>query len=191
MSVRANLGRSGCAALAMLLLAGCAGMGSHPAQDPLAHFYQVDEGLYRGAQPTAEGFRRLKALGVKTVVSLRAYGHEARSRGDERHFVESLGMRWASLPMRMYWRPSEPQVQEFLAIALDPDQQPVFVHCQHGEDRTGALVAVYRVVKQGWAPDRAYTEARALGLAGWNPFIRRLILHDTERPDMRTALSSP
>jgi protein tyrosine phosphatase (PTP) superfamily phosphohydrolase (DUF442 family) len=170
-------------ALALLAaLSGCAGFVPQSRPDvsgqALIHFFKVDEGLYRGGQPTDEGFRELKALGVKTVVSLRAYGHTARREAAERKLVESLGMRWVSLPMRMYWRPTERQIEAFLDAALDPDRQPVFVHCQHGEDRTGSLVAIYRIVKQGWDPQRAYDEALTLGMAPWNPFMRRLILHE-------------
>ena len=55
---------------------------------------------------------------------------------DERMLVESLGMRWVSIPWRAYWRPSNTQVMEFLRIVNDPSRQPVFVHCRHGKDRT-------------------------------------------------------
>ena len=174
----------------LAVLPGCAGIRPqiHPdvSGQALFHFFQVDDGFYRGGQPTDEGFRELKAMGVKTIVNLRAEGRAARQH--ERKLVESLGMRWVSLPMRMYWRPSRTQVKAFLEVALDPDQQPVFVHCRQGEDRTGSLAAIYRIVKQGWTPQAAYDEALALGLAPWNPFMRRLILHDTtQAPRQRSA----
>src|SRR6516165_10869326 len=35
--------------------------------------YQVTTSLFRGAQPTSEGMKQLRALGVKTVVNLRAF----------------------------------------------------------------------------------------------------------------------
>ena len=163
------------------LLSGCATTQSATAPTALLHFYQVDERVYRGGQPTEEGFKRLAAMGIKTIVSLRAHRLRDAARRREKDLVESLGMRWVSLPMRMYWRPSESQVRTFLALADDPDDAPVFVHCQHGEDRTGSLIAVYRVARQGWAPARAYAEARTLGLAGWNPYMRTLILRESPR----------
>ena len=167
------------ALLAMNLLGGCASVSSHKSVTALDHFFKVDDGLYRGAQPTDEGFRQLKAMGVKTIVSLRAQSSgESRP---ERELVESLGMGWHSFRMRMYWRPSDSQARAFLALALDPANQPVFVHCQRGEDRTGSLVALYRIVKQGWQPQEAYHEALALGLAPWNPFMRKLILERSSR----------
>ena len=163
---------------ALLVSAGCATCcrtGTSTAAAPLPNLHQVDAGLYRGGQPTAEGFRRLADLGVKTIVSLRAYGRAARHEHTERRLVESLGMRWVSLPMRMYWRPSDEQVRTFLSLTQAGADGPVFVHCQHGEDRTGSLIAVYRVFRQGWTPAQAYAEALKLGMAAWNPFTRNLI----------------
>ena len=170
-------------------LTGCATTHNSLATAvPLPNFFKVDEELYRGAQPTPEGFRQLQALGIKTIVSLRALRPSEQQA--VRRQVESLGMRWVWLPMRMYWRPTEEQVREFLAVAMDPSNQPVFVHCQHGEDRTGSLVAVYRVVKQGWRPEAAYQEALALGMADWNPFMRDLIFREAVARSRRTARSA-
>jgi protein-tyrosine phosphatase len=77
-----------------------------------------------------------------------------------------------------------------LSAALDPANQPVFVHCEKGEDRTGALVAIYRIVKQGWTPERAYAEACSLGLTDWNPFMRHVIFEETEREYVHAAVVS-
>lgn len=159
-------------------LAGCATGHPHTANRPLRHLFKVDQDLYRGAQPTAEGFHELKALGVKTVISLRAL-RPSEQREIQRE-MESLGMRWVSLPMRMAWRATPKQIQEFLAIATDPANQPVFIHCEQGEDRTGSMVAIYRIVKQGWAPERAYREAVSLGMADWNPFFKDVIFREAE-----------
>ena len=158
---------------------GCAAVPPRDAEEPLPHFFQVDERLFRGAQPTSEGFRRLAGMGVRTVINLRA--ENPAHQQHERALAESHGMRWLYLPMHSYWQPSDAQVRAFLATVLDPSQGPVFVHCRQGEDRTGALVAVYRVVGQGWEPSRAYEEALTLGLGGWNPLLRRLVLRDARQ----------
>lgn len=158
-------------------LAGCARV-SLPSGGAAAlpHFFRVDHAVWRGGQPTPEGFRQLAALGVKTVVDLRSEG----ARETERDLVESLGMRWVHLPMRIYWRPSETQITAFLQVIDDPVNRPVFIHCRQGEDRTGALIALYRVARQGWRPQDAYAEARSLGLAGWNVFVRHLVFRDAD-----------
>ena len=169
----------------LLLLSGCATVSPHTSSEPFPHFLQVDEQLYRGGQPTDEGFRRLADLGMRTVISLRAEGREQRAH--ERALVESLGMQWVSFPMSMYWRPSAEQIKGFLEVMRDPASQPVFVHCRKGEDRTGTLVAIYRIVQDGWSPERAYAEARTLGLAGWNPFMREVILREATQEYVQAA----
>ena len=169
--------------LASATLQGCANLPSGRAVAALPHFVQVDEGLYRGGQPSEEGMRELTRMGIKTVVSLR---HSHAERLEERRLAEQLGLRWVSLPMRFWKRPTDTQVRNFLAIASDPASRPVFMHCHQGQNRTGMMVAVYRIVHDGWPPQRAYDEARRLGLASWNIAGRRLILEEAEQKFVRS-----
>ena len=171
--------------MGVIALQGCAAIPHHSRAEVLPHFFQVDANLYRGGQPTAEGFRSLSERGIKTVIDLRA--EHSFHRRQEQRLVESLGMQWEYLPMRSYWRPSPAQVEAFLKIVTDPQRQPVFIHCRKGEDRAGVLVAVYRVVEQGWEPRQAYAEARSLGLAAWNPLLRAVIFN-ARRRDANTAI---
>ncbi|MGE3857940.1 MAG: tyrosine-protein phosphatase [Dehalococcoidia bacterium] len=132
---------------------------------PIKRFIRLDADLYRGGQPDAEGFRYLHALGVDTIVSL-------RNDDSERALVESLGMRWVHIPVT--FRPfgwgddlSQDDVERFLAVVDDPANGTVFLHCQRGADRTGTFAGLYRVLRQGWTLDRAYGEARDVGLRWW------------------------
>ncbi len=145
-----------------------------PEAGPLPHFVQVDDGLYRGGQPTLDGIRKLSTMGVKTIVNLR---RSSKEMVEERRLAEQLGMRWVNIPVRAWWRPSEAQIRQFLAIASDPAQRPVFVHCRLGRNRTGVMMANYRIAHDGWPTRRAYTEACRLGLAPWNPVSRLAIVH--------------
>jgi uncharacterized protein (TIGR01244 family) len=173
--------------LVLVALQGCATLQPRKSAQSLPHFLSVDECLYRGGQPTGAGFSRLAELGVKTVVSLRA--EDVLGQRQEQQLVESLGMRWVHLPMRMYGRPSDEQVLTFLELVSDPSQQPVFVHCRKGEDRTGALVAIYRIARQGWEPERAYDEAVSLGMTSLNPFMRYVILYETQQQHIPAVAS--
>jgi len=114
------------------------------------NLHRVTDGLYRGAQPTAEGFRALRKLGVKTVVNLRLMH-------SDRELIEGAGLDYVHIPMGA-WRVREAHVLDFLALATDPARQPVFFHCQHGADRTGTMAAFYRLVVQGWTKDEALRE---------------------------------
>ena len=166
-------------ALIALLSSGCAtpqvpGAVGHD----LPAFHQVDDGLYRGGQPSPEGIKQLAQRGIQTVISLR---QPSKTTAWERRLAEQLGMRWVSLPMWFWWRPSDRQVRQFLAIAADPASRPVFVHCRQGWNRAGILVAAYRVVHNGWTPTQAYREARQYGLVPWNLASRYLIFYEAPR----------
>jgi len=132
---------------------------------PIERFMQVDANLYRGGQPDETGYRYLRGLGVDTVISL-------RTDDGERALVESLGMKWVHMPMS--FRPfgwgddfSADDVQRFFAIVDSPESGTVFVHCKRGADRTGAMAGLYRVARQGWSVDKAFDEARDLGMRWW------------------------
>ncbi len=150
---------------ALLCVAGCAAPASDPgmAAIPVPHLSRVDDGLYRGAAPDAEGLRALRDLGVRTVVCLRAVHPEDPA-------AEALGLRVVALPLRAGLTvdpPDEGTVEEFLAVATDPASRPVFVHCAQGCDRTGALVAIYRMEVHGWNNDEAADEMLAMGFHRW------------------------
>jgi len=117
---------------------------------------RVASGIYRGAQPEREGFATLKAMGIRTVVNL-------RTRHGEREAVEAAGMRYVGIPMS-FWKDVDPAVVRVaLSMMTDPANQPVFVHCSRGVDRTGVVVAVYRMEVDGWSEAEAEAEMEAFG----------------------------
>ena len=130
-----------------------------PQQIPgVEDFARVSPGLWRGAQPTAEGFAELKRMGVKTIVNLRALH-------SDRDALKGLGLRYAHIKCEA-WHPEDEDVLAFLKIVGNPANQPVFLHCQHGADRTGYMVAAYRMLEQDWPLDEAVKE---LNLFGFHP----------------------
>ena len=116
----------------------------------LPNFHKVSDNLYRGAQPTAEGMSQLKELGIKTVVNLRSAHSDRDELGDTKLAYEHINMTTLNFK-------NEDAVR-FLKIVTDSNYAPVFVHCQHGADRTGTMCAVYRIAVQGWSKDEAIEE---------------------------------
>lgn len=114
------------------------------------NFAKVTDGVWRGAQPTAEGFATLKAMGVRTIVNLRALH-------SDRDLLRGLGLGYAHFPCTAVL-PDEEVVLKFLRVATTPACRPVFVHCEHGADRTGVAIAAYRMAVQGWANAKAKRE---------------------------------
>lgn len=130
---------------------------------PIENFHQVDERLFRGAQPDEAGFRALKALGVKTVVNLRGGDQDAR-------LARAAGLDVVEMPLHARvtsTAPTDEEVRRFLDVVRDPERGPVFVHCRVGKDRTGTLCAVYRMEEQGWDCERAFGEMQQHGFHDW------------------------
>ncbi|MBI4955011.1 MAG: tyrosine-protein phosphatase [Myxococcales bacterium] len=120
------------------------------ARPGLPNLHRVDEGFYRGAQPTAEGIPELVKLGVRTVVNVRAL-HSDRS------LLAGHSLDYEHISFKA-WHPERSDVVAFLRIATDRARQPFFLHCQHGADRTGMMTAIYRITVQGWSKDDAIAE---------------------------------
>jgi protein tyrosine/serine phosphatase len=114
------------------------------------NFHKVSDELYRGAQPSAEGMKQLEKLGIKTVVNL-------RSSHSDRDELEGTGLAYEHIKMTGWYIKNE-DVARFLQIVTDSNSTPVFVHCQHGADRTGTVCAIYRITAQGWSKDEAIEE---------------------------------
>jgi len=157
-------------------------------QPPIERFVKVDEFLYRGAQPDLDGFKYLRDLGVGTIVNLRL--REDADRLKEREMVESLGMTYVNIPIedgnfftRSRTIPEEAILAFFKTIdAAAPGK--VFVHCHRGADRTGALVAFYRIVRHHWDGLRAYAEAREIGMRSWYKGLQRQIEEFARQPQV-------
>src|SRR6202047_5513252 len=136
---------------------------------------KISDVLYRGAQPSTEGLAELKKLGITTVVDLRGNRGPVAS---ERGLVESLGMRFIDIPVPGSSPPTNAQVAEFLALFKNDPQQKIFVHCYLGEDRSGVMVAAYRIAQQNWTVDKASAAMLSFGFPhplspGMHSYVRK------------------
>ena len=122
----------------------------------IENFHQVSQFVYRGAQPTDQGFHNLSTLGVKVIIDLRE--HDERAVAEERT-VTGDGMRYVNVPMTGMTPPTEAQIKQILALMEDQTAGPVFVHCKRGADRTGAVIAAYRIDHDKWENSQALSEA--------------------------------
>jgi uncharacterized protein (TIGR01244 family) len=141
----------------------------------VANFHQVDDHVYRGAQPTTEGWKELAKLGIQVVVDLRPDGelqeHWTRL---ERRAVEAAGMRYISVPMDGWAKPDSTKVARVLAQLESGDR--VFVHCRAGRDRTGTVIACYRMTQDHWTNELALEEAKSDGMNPLETAMQHYIL---------------
>jgi tyrosine-protein phosphatase SIW14 len=172
------------ALVCLLVLAVSASMAQQqePSYRELPNFHKVSDQLYRGAQPADGGIKKLAELGVKTIVNLR--GADERVGGDQKE-AESAGLRYFNIPMPGLSAPSDEQVARVIAIINNSENQPVFIHCKRGSDRTGTITAVYRISNEDWTADRAIAEAKRYGMS-WAEFGMRSYISNYYKQQVQT-----
>jgi tyrosine-protein phosphatase SIW14 len=152
-------------ALGLLLsIAYCA--GSQPVTRPvegIPNYDRVNDGLCRGAQPDALGMQSLQRLGVKTIINLRK---RKEVWAPEEAQARAAGMTYTNVPMSGTWRPTNEQVAKVLSL-IETLPGPVFIHCKRGADRTGTIIACYRIKHDQWSSKAALLEARQHGMSRW------------------------
>jgi protein tyrosine/serine phosphatase len=147
------------------------------------NFHKVSDDLYRGAQPSAEGMRELKKLGIKTIVNLRSFHSDRDEIGDANLAYEHITMK--------PWHAEDKEVVRFLKIVSDANRAPVFVHCMRGADRTGTMCAIYRAAVQGWSKTEAIEEMTKGGFGfheGWENIVNYVLKLDMEEMRGRAGL---
>src|SRR5262245_12530258 len=128
--------------------------------------------LYRGGQPSDEGLKALKREGVDTIVSFTLDTEGGR---EEARQAESIGLHFVHLPWSATGAPPREYIDRFLAIASDASSV-VFAHCKAGSDRTGLMIAAYRVRVDRWTADDALEEMDAFGYeVEFHPQLRRAL----------------
>lgn len=162
-----------------------------PAQESTAkykelpNFHQVNAQLYRGGQPRRGGVARLAQLGIRTVIDLRDDDDE-QARAEERE-ARAAGLNYFNVPLDTVGRPSDAEVERVLAIINAPQSQPVFVHCKRGKERTGTIIAIYRITHDGWTSEAAQREADRYGMLFLRFDLRDYIRDYYKRHMQRTS----
>jgi hypothetical protein len=136
----------------LLLVVGCAGYMPVPPPRPpldgrtLARFDRVAEGVYRSSQPSGGELAWLQNdYGVKSVLKLN-YGFD----------YAPPGVTVYSHPLDPLLLPSAGEIERILD-EIDAAAKPILIHCTHGEDRTGLIVALYKI-RHGEPIDNAYAD---------------------------------
>lgn len=130
-------------------------VGAAPA-DVIENFHEVSPGVYRGALPGPAGLAALKAFGIKTDLNLVNMGKAGMR--DEERLAEALGLNYVHMPLASFRRPEDAEIEAILHVLADRNNYPVFIHCRHGNDRTGMVVGLYRVFIEKWKAQDAWRE---------------------------------
>lgn len=120
------------------------------------NFAEVTPELYRGGQPTVDGLQALAASGINIVIDTR--GFDQREQAE----VTRLGMQYIAIPWHCPF-PKDNVFASFLAVLRDHPRRKIFVHCRLGDDRSGMMIASYRMAEEGWTSAQAMDEMKAGG----------------------------
>ena len=153
---------------------GPAAAASEQPRVSIDNFGRVSSTYYRGAEPDADDYGALSALGIKTLVDLR--GEDVKPQ--EKVLAQKAGMRYVAIPMTTRIVPTLDQIQTFLRVVNDPVQQPVYVHCVGGRHRTGVMTAIYRMTQDRWTPAQAFKEMKTFkfGADFLHPEFKQFVL---------------
>jgi protein tyrosine phosphatase (PTP) superfamily phosphohydrolase (DUF442 family) len=154
---------------------------------------KVTEHLYRGAQPSLNELHELKKLGVTTIIDLRA--ESSGTAEQERVRAESLGIKFLRIPIGGFANPTNIELAHFFEVVRDSSSETIFVHCEFGRDRTGVMIAAYRIAFENWTPEKALTEMMDFGFnRRWHPsmitFVRNLPNRIQGDPQLQRALKT-
>lgn len=122
--------------------------------------HNVSEGIKRGGRPTRFDLAELSQQGFKTIINLES---NESAIAQEKRNAERLGFNYIISELNTNETPDDSQIQKVLEILRDPSQQPVFIHCYHGQDRTGMVIGIHRVLDENWSQSEAYKEMLNLG----------------------------
>jgi protein tyrosine/serine phosphatase len=115
------------------------------------NLYILNDSLYRSEQPDEKGFKSLDSMGVKSILSL-------RSKAVDEKMVGKLPLKLYNVKMSAELFSDEEIIEALKVISKSP--KPLLVHCVHGADRTGVVMAMYRIIYGGWGKKQAIEEMR-------------------------------
>ena len=112
--------------------------------------HRVEDQITRSGRPALDELR-----GFKTIIDIETPG---KAVSDEKKQAARLGIKFIASPLSVDYAPTNAQIYALISQMKNKDNQPLLIHCFHGEDRTGLVVGLYRVFVSGWTPEQAYQE---------------------------------
>jgi tyrosine-protein phosphatase SIW14 len=119
------------------------------ANDSLGNFYKINDSVYRSMQPSETSFQYLSNVGIKSILNLREIHSDSKK-------IKNLNLKNYHVPMNAA---NFNDVEIIAALKIMKNcPKPVVVHCKHGSDRTGVVIAMYRIVFENWEKQKAIEE---------------------------------
>ena len=144
--------------------------------DPAPNFHQVAPMIFRSGHLEVASVPLLQSKAIKTILSLEDYLDHRDQVNIDRAWAQANAFDFLNFPFTwVVTGPSIPEIDQALALIVDPLRQPILVHCHGGSDRTGIVIAAYRIKYQHWSYDAAVREMRGFGhnrnYWGWDTIL--------------------
>lgn len=167
--------------------------GSFAANAEIPNFHQVNSGIFRGGRPTSEAdMGLLKASGIKTIINLQGGdlknpllrkfvaklepGELPQNINAESSWAKAAGIQFFNFPLDSIGdvtKKENVEIESILSILNDEKYFPVFVHCEHGKDRTGMIISLYKVQNTSIGIHAAHEEWESYGHEEINSLFTR------------------
>ncbi|MEM1001105.1 MAG: dual specificity protein phosphatase family protein [Bacteroidota bacterium] len=117
----------------------------------LKRFYKLNDSVFRAEQPTKKEFIEMESMGIKSVINFR------RNRKDDKK-ASNTDLQLIHQPLKA----KEMTVDDLIDSLrnIQGAEKPILIHCWHGSDRTGVVVAAYRIIFEDWTKKEAIEEFR-------------------------------
>ncbi|WP_201528802.1 MULTISPECIES: dual specificity protein phosphatase family protein [Psychrobacter] len=136
--------------------------------DDTTNLYQVDDLLFRSEQLRAGDIALLKNNNIDAILNLRIFGQRSNHKL-LKDLIDDTAISLCGYPLKT-WYVTPQEVAEALTQikSLQSQNKCVLVHCYHGANRTGIIVAMYRIIEQDWPIEQAKLEM-VTGDFGYHP----------------------
>ncbi len=129
-------------------------------KEEAVNFHEVVPGIYRSGLIPEKAAPLLREAGIKTVIS---FDDDRERAAAEEERLKHLGIEVIPMPWSGWEYPKDETIQKAISLIENPELRPVLVHCKHGQERTGVVVACWRISHKGWSADQAYQEMKSYG----------------------------
>lgn len=117
----------------------------------LSNMYRVDNGIYRSEQPKTAQFKAVEKYGIAEILNLRQWHSDKK-------FTKNTNLVLHRVRMNAH------DINDYdVVMALKTIKNrkgAILIHCRHGSDRTGTIVAMYRIIFQNWSKEQAIEELK-------------------------------
>ena len=154
------------------MVSGCITTPSLPKEQRPTHwakelnraenFYQISADVFRSEQPDVNLVPQLKQNRIDVVINLRSSDLDSKQ-------LKNQNLKLIHIPINTWSMSREDLLQVMFEIQqAKAFEQKILIHCYHGSDRTGASIAMYRIIFEDWSTQNALDEMKYGGY-GFHP----------------------